>query len=186
METPLPIPNRAVKHRSADGTWGATPWESRSPPVFSLKGHPRGWPFLLHHYPGAAPILWGGPTQEPEVSPQKDYGQFASNLLVALLAEAQIDARAPESGRKVGVSRGAFGIGPSPGTARRGGDGAGCRDVREGRYGNPAVGESRDRNPLPSCAAALGRRESRFRVFEPVLAQGGEIDDQVQSIGGLC
>src|ERR1700749_1442267 len=32
-ETPLPIPNRAVKPFSADGTWGATPWESRSPPV---------------------------------------------------------------------------------------------------------------------------------------------------------
>ena len=38
METPLPIPNRAVKHRSADGTWGATPWESRSPPVFHSDG----------------------------------------------------------------------------------------------------------------------------------------------------
>src|SRR3954452_12070076 len=34
-ETPLPIPNRAVKSLSADGTWRATSWESRSPPVFS-------------------------------------------------------------------------------------------------------------------------------------------------------
>src|SRR5215813_12591610 len=33
-ETPLPIPNRAVKPLSADGTWRATSWESRSPPVF--------------------------------------------------------------------------------------------------------------------------------------------------------
>src|SRR3954463_12901317 len=32
-ETPLPIPNRAVKPLSADGTWWATAWESRSPPV---------------------------------------------------------------------------------------------------------------------------------------------------------
>lgn len=32
-ETPLPIPNRAVKPLSADGTWRATSWESRSPPV---------------------------------------------------------------------------------------------------------------------------------------------------------
>src|SRR3954453_13813509 len=32
-ETPLPIPNRAVKPFSADGTWGETSWESRSPPV---------------------------------------------------------------------------------------------------------------------------------------------------------
>src|SRR2546423_8142337 len=32
-ETPLPIPNRAVKPLSADGTWWATAWESRSPPA---------------------------------------------------------------------------------------------------------------------------------------------------------
>jgi hypothetical protein len=34
-ETPLPIPNRAVKPLSADGTWLVRAWESRSPPVFS-------------------------------------------------------------------------------------------------------------------------------------------------------
>src|SRR3954451_21857536 len=34
-ETPLPIPNRAVKPLSADGTWPARAWESRSPPVFT-------------------------------------------------------------------------------------------------------------------------------------------------------
>src|ERR1043165_9955014 len=32
-ETPLPIPNRAVKPHSADGTWPSRAWESRSPPV---------------------------------------------------------------------------------------------------------------------------------------------------------
>ncbi len=31
--TPVPIPNTAVKLFSADGTWGAAPWESRSSPV---------------------------------------------------------------------------------------------------------------------------------------------------------
>ena len=31
-ETPLPIPNRAVKPAEADGTWGETPWESRKSP----------------------------------------------------------------------------------------------------------------------------------------------------------
>ena len=30
--TPGPIPNPEVKTVSADGTWGATPWESRSSP----------------------------------------------------------------------------------------------------------------------------------------------------------
>src|ERR1700753_1469728 len=39
-ETPLPIPNRAVKPFSADGTWGATPWESRSPPVLLAQPAP--------------------------------------------------------------------------------------------------------------------------------------------------
>src|ERR1700754_4537892 len=33
--TPLPIPNRAVKPLSADGTWASRPWESRSPPFLS-------------------------------------------------------------------------------------------------------------------------------------------------------
>ena len=32
--TPLPIPNRAVKPLSADGTWLARAWESRSPPIY--------------------------------------------------------------------------------------------------------------------------------------------------------
>ena len=40
-ETPLPIPNRAVKPLSADGTWWATAWESRSPPVLP-KSRPPG------------------------------------------------------------------------------------------------------------------------------------------------
>jgi hypothetical protein len=35
-DTPLPIPNRAVKPLSADGTWPSRAWESRSPPVFLL------------------------------------------------------------------------------------------------------------------------------------------------------
>src|SRR3954463_13116980 len=35
-ETPLPIPNRAVKPLSADGTWLARARESRSPPVYFI------------------------------------------------------------------------------------------------------------------------------------------------------
>jgi hypothetical protein len=42
-ETPLPIPNRAVKPFSADGTWGATPWESRSPPVLRITQPAPSW-----------------------------------------------------------------------------------------------------------------------------------------------
>ncbi len=35
-EPPVPIPNTEVKPVSADGTWGATPWESRSLPDICL------------------------------------------------------------------------------------------------------------------------------------------------------
>src|SRR4051794_6817287 len=41
-ETPLPIPNRAVKPLSADGTWCSHAWESRSPPVLHRKSRPSG------------------------------------------------------------------------------------------------------------------------------------------------
>jgi hypothetical protein len=46
-ETPLPIPNRAVKPCSADGTWDASPWESRSPPVSSFTSRPLGGSWSL-------------------------------------------------------------------------------------------------------------------------------------------
>ena len=34
--TPVPIPNTVVKLSCADGTWDASPWESRSLPGISL------------------------------------------------------------------------------------------------------------------------------------------------------
>lgn len=39
--TPVPIPNTEVKPVCADGTWGATPWESRSSPEFFVGEAPR-------------------------------------------------------------------------------------------------------------------------------------------------
>ena len=47
--TPVPIPNTEVKPASADGTWGETPWESRTPPDFSARTPLRGrsWRFGL-------------------------------------------------------------------------------------------------------------------------------------------
>ena len=41
-DTPVPIPNTAVKPTSADGTWGVAPWESRTPPGF-LERPPLRW-----------------------------------------------------------------------------------------------------------------------------------------------
>jgi hypothetical protein len=47
-ETPLPIPNRAVKPLSADGTWLARAWESRSPPVYLCEPRqPAGLAFVV-------------------------------------------------------------------------------------------------------------------------------------------
>ncbi len=40
-ETPVPIPNTEVKPFSADGTWGETPWESRSLPDFNIITKPQ-------------------------------------------------------------------------------------------------------------------------------------------------
>src|SRR3954452_22820507 len=41
-ETPLPIPNRAVKPLSADGTWPSRARESRTPPVSFSTSRPPG------------------------------------------------------------------------------------------------------------------------------------------------
>src|SRR4051795_9533012 len=41
-ETPLPIPNRAVKPLSADGTWPSRARESRTPPVSLITSRPSG------------------------------------------------------------------------------------------------------------------------------------------------
>src|SRR3954468_18178451 len=75
-ETPLPIPNRAVKPLRADGTWPSRAWESRSPPnYFSIRAVLRtraarllpgvhaarraGCP-VPHSPPGLAPPVWRG------------------------------------------------------------------------------------------------------------------------------
>ena len=52
-ETPLPIPNRAVKPHSADGTWPSRARESRSPPV-CLYEPPSGGSCRLRARPRAA------------------------------------------------------------------------------------------------------------------------------------
>ncbi len=49
--TPVPIPNTEVKPVSADGTWGLTPWESRTPPDFARWAPP--------HRGGAHRRVWG-------------------------------------------------------------------------------------------------------------------------------
>ena len=38
VEPPVPIPNTAVKHARAEGTWLETAWENRSLPVYFMAG----------------------------------------------------------------------------------------------------------------------------------------------------
>src|SRR5205809_7220825 len=54
--TPVPIPNTEVKPASADGTWGQTPWESRSSPDSLQKDPPDRGVLSGHGYdPGMPP-----------------------------------------------------------------------------------------------------------------------------------
>src|SRR3954447_13264386 len=57
-ETPLPIPNREVKPVSADGTRGAIPRESRTPPISSRA--PEGALFLCPFYAARISRQQGG------------------------------------------------------------------------------------------------------------------------------
>src|SRR5918995_2075269 len=54
-ETPLPIPNRAVKPLSADGTWPSRAWESRSPPALARRATREGGPSAFWSGPRATP-----------------------------------------------------------------------------------------------------------------------------------
>src|ERR1039457_6895577 len=60
-ETPLPIPNRAVKPLSADGTWPARAWESRSPPVYLSTSPARRWGSCCLRTPGGGTPIAGTP-----------------------------------------------------------------------------------------------------------------------------
>ena len=87
-ETPLPIPNRAVKPLSADGTWPARAWESRTPPVF------------LHRLPLARPQRCGlaaSPTRSA-VARQCGAGACAS-------VQSRAERRRRGTGRRVRPAR---------------------------------------------------------------------------------
>src|SRR5438270_3567875 len=59
--TPVPIPNTEVKTASADGTWGATPWESRSSPGFLDRPRLRDVS-VMHRRDGGVFTPLGAPT----------------------------------------------------------------------------------------------------------------------------
>jgi hypothetical protein len=65
-ETPLPIPNREVKPLSADGTWLARAWESRTPPVYlRTRAAPRGGSWRCWLTPEPGPFSTSGSLRNP-------------------------------------------------------------------------------------------------------------------------
>jgi hypothetical protein len=64
-ETPLPIPNRAVKPLSADGTWLARAWESRTPPVFFTYGLVTCLSLHVDHLTCEPSVTFGSPAGGP-------------------------------------------------------------------------------------------------------------------------
>lgn len=101
-ETPLPIPNRAVKPFSADGTWGATPWESRSPPVLRCTQPAPSWSRAARVYglrlEPRSRGLCSGATRRPAPA--------APVLPITTLATAPIRLRAAGGGGIWGKGRG--------------------------------------------------------------------------------
>ncbi len=69
-ETPLPIPNRAVKLLSADGTWPARARESRTPPVSSVDEPPERAARCRSPFVSAGGGAAASPAGRPAASPR--------------------------------------------------------------------------------------------------------------------
>ncbi len=141
-ETPLPIPNRAVKPLSADGTWPARAWESRTPPVFYEHGSPG-----RHRRPGL--VAWGVRDRR-----SRSLGAVGSRLAARgpPFRARGTPARCAVPGATPGG--GTCTVAPDESGPRRGGASA-AWSAADG--GEDAAGKSA---PLASCPAALGRRHA--------------------------
>src|SRR5215208_7752466 len=140
--TPLPIPNRAVKPLSADGTWASRPWESRSPPFFT-RAAPRGGSSFYGGRGGvpAARSLDSAPhvlcaTRDLDARDRSDRGRRPDRASDRARAPRRPRPRPPQ-GRLVGGGRAVCGRRPGAGgrfrprlAARADGDRRTSRDRR--------------------------------------------------------
>ena len=84
--TPVPIPNTEVKPVSADGTWGLTPWESRTPPDFARRALlPGGAPFRVARSMSQCPV--------PVVHRRADAAAKRAAAVAQRLAAAEVTDR---------------------------------------------------------------------------------------------
>jgi hypothetical protein len=188
VETPLPIPNRAVKHRSADGTWGATPWESRSPPVFLRRAHfaPSGvgWAFFVPSWAGMGFVIRKGPAEALVTESRIDCRRRAwpclrTDRCPQGWAQGEVAPQAAQSGTIRGVRS-------APITVTLGIRSA-CPFRGEGRRPSAAEAASpgsvhRAREPEPDPAragleervsAAVGASQGRMSLLFLVCSEGG-------------
>ncbi len=102
-ETPVPIPNTAVKPASADGTWGVAPWESRTPPGFlqtmppPMRGHRRVRDPRFE-------VVEEGEDPDPTVVPGPGHGGIGAPADVRGIGDdpAVMDPRTSTSGHPLG------------------------------------------------------------------------------------
>ena len=106
-ETPLPIPNRAVKPLSADGTWLARARESRSPPVLYQQAVPAEGPLVV----GRTGCRPGGQRRDHRGAAQRLNGAYDARLRLRAVPMSRLAhalaARRPSTGHRHTHGRGA-------------------------------------------------------------------------------
>ncbi len=186
-ETPLPIPNRAVKPLSADGTWLARAWESRTPPVFSIRGPPSGGPSSFPA-PRARANRVARALAAPWATPGDDGARRDARRTCALRRVARLRLRVARSPAR-----------PSP-RERRGrcrpaaraaaGPGAGARGARaaapgaDDRHGPARPGRPPSRRRSRPRAAGRSGRGQAHRARAAARSMSSMRGTCVRKIGG--
>ena len=177
--TPVPIPNTEVKPASADGTWGETPWESRSPPDFSHDEGPREGAFVVVR--GRAARAVGVPGSSPSaLRPARPIGAAPAARAARRRASRQrrrVRGRAPTGrGRRRSAGRRAEGRptrppAPDDAARRRTRRGASVRPSSGGHAQPPPV--RRRRRHEAQAGRATRRTEGRAGTRRERATDGG-------------
>src|SRR5439155_10830151 len=117
-ETPVPIPNTEVKTASADGTWGETPRESRSPPDLCNERPRRSGNACAGALVASGGRAKSAPVRSPPCRDPMTASRVAGAAIVAVIAAPPIRPTATGSGSG-GVGVGATSARRSSGSAAR-------------------------------------------------------------------
>jgi hypothetical protein len=154
-ETPLPIPNREVKPLSADGTWLARAWESRTPPVmYKHTSRPLGGSWRCYGPRDQRPFATVGFLTTPPRAHHPRKIAPAKGNRATLRREL---ARRQDIGTPVLLPPQPPGAARRAGSARQSGADALCRHPP---YGHPGRSQCHRNAPASRCAR-LARPPSR-------------------------